>query len=399
MRCGQLIYLGMLIVNEFTTPENAHIIDIKGIVQADLAEQGTLQSGEPIAAFTVLAFTKGSEISLSYDDGSQQRIAFPLGDDEDSLRVESISGSEQSQVNSTETSDNVLSDIEAIQALIESGDDIETPDTVAGGETGNEGTDFVAVARDGEELLAQAGFDTQSLEILAETPTLAQNDETTPDNNPPVDAPTVVVDDTVSVDEDTIVNIDVIANDTDVDGPVSAVATVTQGTNGTVSINSDGTVKYTPNANFNGPDSFTYTNADGGVGTINLDVTPVDDATVVVDDAVSVSEDTIVNIDVIANDTDIDGPVSAVATVTQGTNGTVSINSDGTVKYTPNANFNGPDSFTYTNADGGVGTVNLDVTPVDDATVVVDDAVTVDEDTIVNIDVIANDTDVDGPVS
>lgn len=215
----------------------------------------------------------------------------------------------------------------------------------------------------------------------------------------PVDDPTVVFGDTAVTDEDTAVNIDVLANDTDIDGPVASVASVSQGANGSVVINPDGTITYTPNENFNGNDNFTYTNSEGTVGSVDVVVNPVDDPTVVVGDAATTNEDTSVNIDVLANDTDIDGPVATVASVTNGSNGSVILNPDGTVTYIPNLNFNGNDSFTYTNSEGTIGTVNVTVNPVDDPTIVIGDSATTSEDTSIKIDVLANDTDIDGPVA
>ncbi|WP_413692904.1 beta strand repeat-containing protein [Pseudoalteromonas sp. KJ10-2] len=225
------------------------------------------------------------------------------------------------------------------------------------------------------------------------------NTETVTVTVDPVADDTVLVADSATTDEDTPVVIDVVANDTDADGEVSPVASVTDGTNGTVAINADGTVTYTPNADFNGEDEFTYTNADGNTETVTVTVDPVADDTVLVADSATTDEDTPVVIDVVANDTDADGEVSPVASVTDGTNGTVSINTDGTVTYTPNADFNGEDEFTYTNADGNTETVTVTVEPVADDTVLVADSATTDEDTPVVIDVVANDTDADGEVS
>ena len=56
---------------------------------------------------------------------------------------------------------------------------------------------------------------------------------------------------------------DLLANDTDVDGDTLTVTAVTSGTSGTAVLNGDGTVTYTPDANFNGADAFTYTVTDG----------------------------------------------------------------------------------------------------------------------------------------
>ncbi|BBP45617.1 hypothetical protein THMIRHAS_09900 [Thiosulfatimonas sediminis] len=215
----------------------------------------------------------------------------------------------------------------------------------------------------------------------------------------PINDATAINPDTAVTNEDTPVVIDVLANDTDIDGPVSPVASVTNGANGTVAINADGTVTYTPNADFNGSDQFTYTNEEGNSATVSVTVNPINDATAINPDTVVTNEDTPVVIDVLANDTDIDGPVSPVASVTNGANGTVAINADGTVTYTPNADFNGSDQFTYTNEEGNSATVSVTVNPINDATAINPDTAVTNEDTSVVIDVLANDTDIDGPVS
>ncbi|WP_178863997.1 cadherin-like domain-containing protein, partial [Thiomicrorhabdus cannonii] len=72
-------------------------------------------------------------------------------------------------------------------------------------------------------------------------------------------------------------------------------------------------------------------------------------------------------IDVLANDSDLDGDTITVQSVTQPAHGNVVIEGDGTVTYTPVADYNGPDSFTYTITDGQGGTdtamVTLTVNP------------------------------------
>ncbi|WP_236546714.1 beta strand repeat-containing protein [Psychromonas sp. L1A2] len=195
------------------------------------------------------------------------------------------------------------------------------------------------------------------------------NTETVTVTVDPIADDTVLVADSATTNEDTPITIDVTANDTDVDnGEVSPVDTVTQGTNGAVAINDDGTVTYTPNADFNGTDTFTYTNVDGNTETVTVTVDPVADDTVLVADSATTDEDTPVVIDVLSNDTDADGVTSPVASVTDGANGTVAINDDGTVTYTPNADFNGTDTFTYTNEDNNTETVTVTVSPVEDPT-------------------------------
>ncbi len=102
----------------------------------------------------------------------------------------------------------------------------------------------------------------------------------------------------------------------------------------------DGTVTYTPNADFNGTDSYTYTVTSGGVtetATVNVTVTAVAD---IVDDSDTTAEDTAVI--TACWPTTASRARRSVTAVTQGANGTVAINAGRTVTYTPNADFNGP---------------------------------------------------------
>ena len=225
----------------------------------------------------------------------------------------------------------------------------------------------------------------------------------------------VAVDDAATVTEDDPATaIDVLANDTDVDGGPISVTSTTQPANGTVVITGGGTgLTYQPDPDYcNTPpgttlDTFTYTLTPGGsTATVTVTVSCDDDAPTAVADAATVGEDSGANaIDVLANDTDVDGGPISVTSVTQPANGTVAITGGGTgVSYTPNANYcNNPpgttlDTFTYTLAPGGSSTtVTVTVTCADDAPVAVADAATVGEDSGANtIDVLANDTDLDG---
>ncbi|WP_013325558.1 beta strand repeat-containing protein [Gloeothece verrucosa] len=240
--------------------------------------------------------------------------------------------------------------------------------------------------------------------------------------NAPVIAnqPPVAVDDSATTNEDTAVSIGVLSNDTDVDGNPLSIDSFTQGNSGTVTLNDNGTpgdttddlLVYTPNANFNGTDSFSYTISDGNGGTstatVNVTVNPVNDAPVAVNNSATTNEDAAVSIGVLSNDTDVDGNPLSIDSFTQGNSGTVTLNDNGTpgdttddlLVYTPNANFNGTDSFTYRISDGNGGTstatVNVTVNPVNDAPVAVNNSATTNEDTAVSIGVLSNDTDVDG---
>ncbi|HEY3567701.1 MAG TPA: Ig-like domain-containing protein [Thermoanaerobaculia bacterium] len=220
-----------------------------------------------------------------------------------------------------------------------------------------------------------------------------------------VNHPPVAVNDSATVAEDSQTDVAVLANDTDPDNDPLTVASVAQGSHGAVVINPNQTVQYTPAANYNGPDSFTYTISDGhggtATGTVAINVSSVDDAPIANPDSASVAEDGTVSIPVLANDADPEGDILTVTAVTQGTHGAAVINPDKTVQYTPSANYNGPDSFTYTISDGhggtATGTVAINVTPVDDPPVAVSDAATVVAGQAVTVPVLANDTDIDGP--
>ena len=137
--------------------------------------------------------------------------------------------------------------------------------------------------------------------------------------------------------------------------------------NGSVIVNENGSFTYQPAADFNGTDSFTYTVSDSlgatSVETVTITVTAVSDALA---DAISTPEDSSGSVNVFAND-NFEDPTAAVTSVTQGTQGSVTFLADGTVTYTPNADTNGTDSFSYTVTAGGVEetqTVNVTISPV-----------------------------------
>jgi VCBS repeat-containing protein len=149
--------------------------------------------------------------------------------------------------------------------------------------------------------------------------------------------------------------------------------------NGSVVVNADGTYTYTPGANFNGTDSFTVVVSDGNGGTVtstvDVTVTPTQDPPTVPNYTVTTPEDTPVAGKVTG--VDLDGDSLSYALDTSPANGTVVVNPDGTYTYTPGANFNGTDSFTVTVSDGNGGTVtstvDVTVSPVNDAPVFIGD--------------------------
>ncbi|WP_374044208.1 tandem-95 repeat protein [Vibrio diabolicus] len=186
-----------------------------------------------------------------------------------------------------------------------------------------------------------------------------------------------IVADKATVVEDTPTIIKVLGNDTfEGDNKVVSLDTNNGPANGTVSVNPDGSVTYTPNDNYHGTDSFTYFVTSGGVSestTVNVDVTPVNDAPVAKDDTAVTDEDTPVTIDVLPNDTDVDGhELSIQSASVPSVQGTVEI-IDGKLVFTPAENFNGDTEITYTITDGALtdqATVNVTVNAVNDTPVV-----------------------------
>jgi len=222
------------------------------------------------------------------------------------------------------------------------------------------------------------------------------------------DAP-VATDDADTTDEDTAIVIDVLANDTDIDnGDVLTVQGINDaGTLGCVT-NNGNNVTYDPCGQFEGLkaaaiDTFQYTVQDANgatdVATVTVTVNGLNDPPVVADDDANTDEDTPVDIDVLGNDTDPDDAL-VVGAVTQGANGTVT-NNGNDVTYTPDPDWCGDDTFTYTADDGTnppvQGTVTVHVACVNDDPVANDDDAVTDEDTAVVIVVLANDTDADTP--
>ncbi|WP_105060286.1 tandem-95 repeat protein [Photobacterium angustum] len=242
--------------------------------------------------------------------------------------------------------------------------------------------------------------------------------------NPINDAPVIVDDNnnplgtdiTVTTDEEVAVSGKLSA--TDADGDSLTFSSSTNPTNGTVTVNTDGTWTYTPNSDFNGSDKFDVIVSDGNGGTdtitVNVTVNPVNDAPVIVDDNnnplgtdIAVTTDEEVAVSGKLSATDVDGDSLTFTSSTNPTNGTVTVNTDGTWTYTPKTNFHGKDSFNVEVSDGNGGTdtitVNVTVNPINDAPVLVDDnnnplgtdiAVTTDEEVAVSGKLSA--TDVDG---
>jgi hypothetical protein len=204
--------------------------------------------------------------------------------------------------------------------------------------------------------------------------------------------------------------IDVLANDT---VPTSAtISAVTQGTHGSVTIASDGrSVLYGPDVDFHGSDAFTYTVQDiagTDTATVDLTVNPTNDAPNAVADALTVAEDAAATpVDVLANDSDVDGDALTVTAASVPSKGTVVIAADGSgLTYQPTPGATGSDTFTYTVTDGfplgggvfatGTASVNVTITSGNADPVATADSLPILEDAVATpVDVLANDTDAD----
>ncbi|PLX71281.1 MAG: hypothetical protein C0614_14430, partial [Desulfuromonas sp.] len=240
-----------------------------------------------------------------------------------------------------------------------------------------------------------------------------------------VNDPPVAIDDAYTTNEDTPITIPaegILANDFDVeDDPLSSML-VDGPEFGTLAFNEDGSFTYSPNENFFGTDSFTYIandgDADSNVATVTINVLPVNDAPVAIDDPGDPNDPNSVNADpdafttpedtplvisianILSNDIDIeDGTPNFDGITVTTNNGTLVNNGDGTLTYTPDPDYNGGDSFVYQVVDSegltATATVAITVLPVDDVPDAIDDGFTINEDTSLTIPlpgVLANDS-------
>jgi uncharacterized repeat protein (TIGR01451 family) len=209
-------------------------------------------------------------------------------------------------------------------------------------------------------------------------------------NNPPV-----ANDDSASTPEDTAVLIDAAANDSDVDGNLDpASAAVTSGpSGGAITNHGDGTFTYTPDADFQGSDSFVYQicDTDGAcdAAVVSIDVQAVNEAPVAAVDSYSTGQEATLSVaapGVLGNDADPDGDALAANLVSGPAHGALTLNADGSFSYNPDGEYSGLDSFSYEACDPGQlcdgATVTIDVLAVNEPPVAVDDSYSTDEDTV-----------------
>jgi len=228
------------------------------------------------------------------------------------------------------------------------------------------------------------------------------------------DAPTAQAD-RYTTAEDSAVNAatfatSLLANDFDPDGDPLTVQQVLDPLHGTLILSTNGQFTYTPAPNYFGEDTFSYSVSDGQLTSapafVTIAVTPVNDPPSTAADSFTLNEDTTLSIalpGLLANDSDPEGSPLTAIRVAGPARGTLILNADGSFTWTPPANFNGTDSFTYRASDGlltsAITTVTLNVLPVNDSPVASDEAYTTSFNTPITVaapGLLLNDRDVDG---
>ena len=190
---------------------------------------------------------------------------------------------------------------------------------------------------------------------------------------------------------------------TDPDNDPLTFSIVNQPVHGLLSLldSAVGTYSYTPAANYNGSDSFTFKvndgQADSAVATAAITISPVNDPPEANNDTATVNEDQSITVDVLANDNDVDNDPLQVLSVSTPAHGSARVVNN-KVFYTPAANYSGLETFSYSVSDGSVNataTVAITVRPVNDAPVAENAVATVDEDQVLSGQVVASDVEND----
>jgi hypothetical protein len=226
----------------------------------------------------------------------------------------------------------------------------------------------------------------------------------------PVNDAPIALNDTFTVNEGGSATLTLATNDTDAEGQLDlkSIAIVQQPTNGTVTVDANGVVTFTHNGSETTSSVFTYTIADtqgkvSNTATVNVTITPINDNPIALNDTFTINEGASATINIAGNDTDAEGQLDLTSIViTSGpTNGTAKVNADGTVTFTHNGSETTSATFSYTIEDlqnniSNVGTVTINVNPVNDPPIANADSATVNNKSSVVVNLATNDTDAEG---
>ena len=212
------------------------------------------------------------------------------------------------------------------------------------------------------------------------------------------------IDDEASTIKNKSVEVSVLANDTGLNDGFGRLSCYSNPLHGTVAINPNRTLTYSPATDYTGNDSFRYLieDADGDydIATVNVTITEkLNHLPVANPDRRGTNYQTAITVDVLTNDTGLEDGVKSVTISSPPVNGNVLVNPDKTVTYTPNLGFSGIETFGYqvSDIDDDRATANITITVLPDGVinhipVAVDDDTTTIENTPVNINVLANDS-------
>ncbi|MDT3275129.1 retention module-containing protein, partial [Shewanella sp. SP2S2-4] len=345
---------------------------VKGQINVEVdGSNQPAKDGEQLPKGAVLHIDENATYEITFDDGT--KLSNEVAPNEPAVAT-----------NATDAA--ALDEIQALQDLIASGEDPtqNLPETAAGNTPGRDGNSgYVTLARSGSEVLATSGYSTTGQALTGTT----AND---PQLTIAADSPSALANDSNTTDEDSVATGNVLDNDSDVDSSLSVVSFEVGGTTfaagtevtlegGTIVLNADGSYTFTPNENWNGQvPVITYTTNTGASATLTINISPVDDASVLVNDSNTVDEDTPATGNVLDNDSDVDSSLSVVSFEVGGTTyaagteatlegGTLVLNADGSYTFTPNENWNGQvPVITYTTNTGSSATLTINVTPVAD---------------------------------
>ncbi|EDQ02608.1 retention module-containing protein [Shewanella benthica] len=385
------------------TTQHGQVLIANGDITVEInGDKRLLAQGEQLPVGAALFIEESAELEIVYEDGTS------YSNQASASEVTSLSDIDLSAIN----------EIQAIQDQILAGEDpTEGPETAAGaGTNGNEGGDFVSLGRNGDETQADSGFNTAA---APQSNFSVFNNEGIRSN----DSPSIISNDSYTIEEDGVATGNLLDNDFDsdteltidtfsVDGDTFTAGTEAELEGGTLVINEDGTFTFTPNDNWNGtvPD-ITYTTNTGGTATVTIEVTPVDDPSILANDSNTVAEDTVATGNVLDNDSDIDSDLSVISfkvngeTYTAGTTvelegGELVINADGSYTFTPNDNWNGTvPVITYTTNTGSTATLTITVDPINNDFSDDNESRTIAEDSAQITGNVIDGSSVDGPLT